>query len=141
MAENITTIKQFKQLLSDAAIGWVDPIPNPDGSPIVLTDAYAPRMSRGNIYKTVYIQSVDDEGEQWTFCVAVNDAAIYRSLPYGQLVELTATGLAYGPYKKLMQIGAVDNGSITFLDKAIFFLRACKENRRARSRQKSLQPK
>lgn len=122
VAENISTIKQFKQLLSDAAIGWVDPIPsNPDGSPIVLTGRVCSSDESGNIYKTVYIQSVDDEGEQWTLCLAVNDAAIYRSLSYGQLVELTATGLAYGPYKKLMQIGAVDNGSITFLDKDIFY--------------------
>lgn len=93
---------------------------NAEGDSIILTGRVCSSDQSGNIYKNVVVQSRDAEGNQIALSFSVNRNDIYELFPFGQEVAIRATGLNIGPYRKLLQFGAVNGDQMTFMDEAVF---------------------
>lgn len=91
-----------------------------EGDSIILTGRVCSSDQSGNIYKNVVVQSHDAEGNQIALSFSVNRNDIYELFPFGQEVAIYATGLNIGPYRKLLQFGAVNGDQMTFMDEAVF---------------------
>lgn len=74
----------------------------------------------GNFYKSIVIQSVDEQGNQTAINFSVNDKELYKIFPFGQEVAVYASGLTIGGYNNLMQFGVVGESGMTFMPLTTF---------------------
>lgn len=90
------------------------------GDSIVFTGRVCSSDQSGNIYKNIVVQSHDDKGNQVAIAFSVNAYDLYQLFPFGQEVAVYATGMQVGPYRNLLQFGAVDGDQMTFMDEDVF---------------------
>lgn len=90
------------------------------GDSIVLVGRVCSSDESGNIYKNIYVQAVDENGDQYGLTFAVNETDLYTYFPFGQEVAIVATGLTVGGYGGLMQFGEVGDNGMTFMSLSKF---------------------
>lgn len=91
-----------------------------NGDSIIFTGRVCSSDESGNIYKNIIIQAKDADGEQVALTFSVNRYDIYELFPFGQEVAVYATGLSVGPYRNLLQFGAISGDQMTFMDESEF---------------------
>ncbi len=91
-----------------------------NGDTIIFTGRVCSSDETGNIYKSLVIQTVDENGEQLAINFSVNSYDIYQLFPIGQEVAVYASGLSIGGYRNLLQFGAVSGSEMTFMDPELF---------------------
>lgn len=104
--EATTTIEQLKDqywptMSTATTIGL-----NPEtGDSVIFKGRVCSSDESGNIYKKIYVQSVDENGEQITIPFYVNASDIYEQYPFGQEVAVWATGLTIGSSYNVLTFG------------------------------------
>lgn len=115
-----TTVAEFKAnywgtLNAPAEVGL-----NADQDTIIFKGRVCSSDESGNIYKSIIVQGTDEKGEQVAIAFSVNANDLFETLPFGQEVAVKATGLCIGPYRNLLQFGAISGDQMTFMDESIF---------------------
>lgn len=115
-----TTLPEFKAdywgtLNAPATVGL-----NANQDTIIFKGRVCSSDETGNIYKSIIVQGTDENGEQVAIAFSVNANDLYETLPFGQEVAVKATGLCIGPYRNLLQFGAISGDQMTFMDESIF---------------------
>ncbi len=115
--EPTVTIEQFKDRYwqnlgqGPSTVGYF----NEDGDSVIFTGRVCSSDKTGNIYKSIIIQSVNEQGEQIAMTFSVNAYDIYEKYPFGQEVAVYATGLSIGGYHGLLQFGTISGSEMTFM--------------------------
>ena len=91
-----------------------------NGDTIIFTGRVCSTDESGNIYKSIIVQTVDENGEQLAINFSVNSYDLYQLFPFGQEVAVYATGLSIGGYRNLLQFGAISGSEMTFMDADLF---------------------
>lgn len=91
-----------------------------DGDTLVFTGRVCSSDETGNIYKSIIIQTRDENGEQIAMTFSVNAYDIYQLFGFGQEVAVYASGMQIGPYRNLLQFGSIDGDQMTFMDQTMF---------------------
>lgn len=91
-----------------------------NGDTLILTGRVCSSDESGNIFKSIVIQSVDEEGNQTAVNLSVNSYDLYKLFPYGQEVAVYASGMTVGGYRNLFQFGAANESEMTFMDVDFF---------------------
>ena len=101
-----TTIEQIKDeywpTMSTATTIGVNP---ETGDSIIFKGRVCSSDETGNIYKKIYVQSKDENGEQITIPFYVNASDMYEQYPFGQEVVVWATGLTIGSSYNVLTFG------------------------------------
>lgn len=106
-----------------AEVGYAE-----NGDSLIFTGRVCSSDRTGNIYKNIVIQSRNADGEQIAMSFSVNRYDIYELFPFGQEVVVKATGLHIGPYRNLLQFGAVSGDQMTFMDEVDFVAHVSRNN-------------
>lgn len=99
-----------------------------NGDSLIFTGRVCSSDQTGNIFKNIVIQSRNEDGEQIAMSFSVNRYDIYELFPFGQEVVVKATGLHIGPYRNLLQFGAVSGDQMTFMDEVDFTAHVMRNN-------------
>ncbi len=91
-----------------------------NGDTIIFTGRVCSTDESSNIYKSIIVQTVDENGEQLAINFSVNSYDLYQLFPFGQEVAVYATGLSIGGYRNLLQFGAISGSEMTFMDADLF---------------------
>lgn len=119
--ECTTTIQDIKTEYWSAVSGTpVEIGTNADGDSLWLRGRICSSDASGNIYKSLIIQSINEDGEQYALTFAISNSSLSDSYKYGQEIFVNMTGLTVGGYGGLMQVGAASSSSMTFMDDAVF---------------------
>ena len=101
----------WSTLSAPATVPYLD-----NGDTLILTGRVCSSDESGNIYKSIVIQTVDEEGNQTALNFSVNSYDIYKLFPFGQEVAVYASGMSIGGYRNLLQFGAISGTEMTFMD-------------------------
>ncbi len=91
-----------------------------NGDSVIIRGRICSSDASGNIYKSLIVQTVDEEGKQWALTFAVNKTSMYETYKYGQEVYINLTGMYVGSYNGLMQFGGLSGNQMGFMDANLF---------------------